>query len=393
MSWRANVVSSINPGLLAGIALGDWVRLLRENRFNIAPNRLLRAFTISLRAARTSAIRLWERRRFGSIYENRDVPPPLFILGHWRNGTTHLHNLLAIDQRFAYPNNYQVFFPHTFLSTEAIGSRIISAFWPKHRPMDNVEWSMRSPQEDEFAVCVSSLVSPCMGWVFPQRREHYDKFLTLRDVSESDVARWRDAFSRFLKKLTWKYERPLVLKSPPHTCRIRLLLEMFPNAKFVHIHRDPYTVFQSSQRMFRMIGEMSLQRLRQHDLDDWILRQHRVMYDAFFEERSLIPDGQYHEMSFEQLESDPIGQMRGLYEALNLPDFVQAEPALTRYVESIADYQKNEFPSLPDELRTRVAEAWRPCFTEWGYPTQRDHSTDPKRAHSIEQCEFADNTN
>ncbi len=71
--------------------------------------------------------------------------------------------------------------------------------------MDNVEWNMRSPQEDEFAICVSSLISPCMGWMFPQHREHYDRYLTLRDVPDADVARWRDAFTRFVKKLTWKH--------------------------------------------------------------------------------------------------------------------------------------------------------------------------------------------
>jgi hypothetical protein len=208
-----------------------------------------------------------------------------------------------------------------------------------------------------------------MGWVFPRQRDRYDKYLTFQDVPEGEVAQWQTEFLLFLKKLTWKYGRPLVLKSPPHTCRIRVLLQMFPQAKFVHIHRNPYAVFQSSRRTFQVNFELHrLQRPRLSDLDDWVLRQYREMYEVFFEERSLIPEGHFHEVCFEELEEDPVGQVRRVYQALDLPEFGQAEPALRRYVDSIAGYKKNEFPDLPADLRTRIAAEWRPCFKEWGYP-------------------------
>jgi hypothetical protein len=103
------------------------------------------------------------------------------------------------------------------------------------------------------------------------------------------------------------------------------------------------------------------------DLDEWIIRQYRAMHDAFFEERDLIPPGQYHEVRFEDLEADPIGQMQRVYDALGLPEFAQARPALERYVDGVRGYRKNEFPELPAALRRRIAEAWRPCFEQWGY--------------------------
>ncbi|MSR58035.1 MAG: sulfotransferase [Planctomycetaceae bacterium] len=369
MAWREALLSRFGPGLLAGVTLGDWVRLLRENDFGITPRCFLRAMSITHYGIQNSVLRRCENWRYGRRVNDVEILPPVFILGHWRSGTTHLHNLLTTDRRFAFPNMYQVVAPHTFLSTEAFGSRMMAFFLPRRRPMDNVEWSMLSPQEDEFALAVTSLRSPYLGWVFPNRREHYDRHLTLRGLPESDVAPWREALLLFLKKLTWKYQRPLVLKSPPHTCRIRLLLEMFPRARFVHIHRNPYAVFQSSRKTFRVNFELSgLQRLRIDDLDEYLLRQYRIMYDAFFEERHLIPAGQYHEIGFEPLELNPMGEMQRLYESLDLPDFSPAEPSLRRYLDSIAGYSKNEFPGLPAELRQSIAGAWRPCFAEWGYP-------------------------
>ena len=215
MAWRETILRTFGPGLLGGITVDHWVKLLRDNHFAVSPTCLNRAMAISLHSLQNSIYRRYEQWRYGPKLKDVAVQPPLFLLGHWRNGTTHLHNLMTVDERFAFANNYQVFYPHSFLSTEASASRLLAFFMPKRRPMDNVEWNLQSPQEDEFALCIASGKSPCMGWVFPRRQEHYDQYLTFRGVPPAEVACWQEAFRLFLKKLTWKYGRPLVLKSPP----------------------------------------------------------------------------------------------------------------------------------------------------------------------------------
>jgi len=241
--------------------------------------------------------------------------------------------------------------------------------------MDNIEWTMQSPQEDEFALCVMTFMSPCMGWFFPKRRDHYDRYLTFRGVDEREVKQWQATMLAYFRRLSWKYKRPLVLKSPPHTGRIRRLLEIFPTAKFVHVHRDPYVVFSSTRKMLSVNFSMHcLQRPPAgEELDDWIIRQYRAMHDAFFAERDLIPAGHYHELAFADLEADPIGQVERIYEGLALPDFATAQPDLERYVESVRGYRKNTFPELPATLRQRLADEWGPSFEQWGY------SRDPAR--------------
>jgi hypothetical protein len=369
MAWRNTLITRFGAGLLCGITFRDWAKLFRDNFTTFDPRCLPRAMAITFQSVQNSAFHRYENWRFARKLDDVIVEPPIFVLGHWRNGTTHLHNLLTVDERFAFPNLYQSFFPHSFLSTEATSSPVIGLFLPKQRPMDNVALNMQTPQEDEFALCISSLKSPLMGWAFPQKRAHYDKYLTFRDVSDAEITEWENAFVLFLKKLTWKCGRPLILKSPPHTARIKLLLKMFPQAKFIHIHRNPYVVFQSTKKMLKVNFEMQrLQRVRSDDLDEWILQQYRQMYDAFFQERSLIPAGQFHEIGYEELEPDPMGQIKRLYEALNLPDFGQTREALQSYVCSIANYKKNEFADLPADLRNRILVKWAKCFDEWDYP-------------------------
>ena len=370
MAWRDTLLKSFGPGLLGGITIGKWVQLLIENRFSVSPSCWPRALTISLMSVPTSLLHWADEIRFGRQLSEVTVPRPVFVLGHWRHGTTHLHNLLTIDQRFSFPNNYQCLFPNSFLTAEKLHSKAIDFFLPRQRPMDNVEWRMASPQEDEFAMCVTTFKSPCMGWVFPRQRDHYDKYLTMRDFSAGEVAEWKEAFLLFLKKLALLSRRPLILKSPPHTARIRLLLEMFPDARFVHIHRNPYDVFHSTRKTLKAVAEFHrLQRApAAADVDDRILRTYRTMYDVYFEERGAIPEGQFCEVGFEQLEQDPIGQIRGIYKALQLPDFSEVHSKVQSYVSSIADYRKNSFPDLPVALRQRIAEDWQRSFQEWGYP-------------------------
>ncbi|MBC7855957.1 MAG: sulfotransferase [Pirellulaceae bacterium] len=367
-TWRERFLIRYGPGVLAGITLGDWLTLLRENRFSVDPAYLPRAAAVSFATVINSFFRCYEEWRYGAKWRDVPVPPPLFVLGHWRSGTTHLHYLLGLDDRFACPNLYQVHYPHTFLSTERWFSGLTAFLLPRHRPYDNVRLDLTVPDEDEFAMCVSGFMSCYLAGVFPRRAEHYDQFLTFRNAPPQAIEIWKSSLLRFLQKLTFKYDKPLIIKSPTHTGRIKLLLEIFPGARFVHIHRDPYTVFQSTVHTHRAgLPFARLQRTDQFDWTERIVRQYKEVHDAFFEERSLIPAGHLYEVCFEDLEQDPAYELRKIYAALNLPEFEQVEPKIGNYMHSLSDYRKNRFPELAPEMRKRIAGEWRRCFEEWGY--------------------------
>lgn len=354
---------------LSGATAGDWFRLLAENGFAVDLPYWPRATLITMGSLVNSLSRWREERAFAPVAAKVQVQPPLFILGHWRHGTTHLHNLLAIDKQFAYPYPLEVCYPHSFLSKKPATADLIGSLVPKRRLQDNIRLGMQEPQEDESALCLTTFTSPFMSWVFPRRRAHYQRYLSFRGVPEKEVVKWKEAFLLFMKKLTWKHRRPIILKSPPHTARIRLLLELFPGARFVHIQRNPYVVFQSTQHLEKTaILAMHLQRPCWHDLDDMILRRYQALYDAFFEERALIPKGQLHEVRFEDIEKDPLTEMNKLYNALHIPGFGEVQPALKHYVNGLSTYRKNRYTSLPSRQRRRVAEQWQRSFQAWDYP-------------------------
>ena len=239
---------SVAHNYLAGISAGDWWRLLRQNRFAVDGVYWHRAAFITLTSLMNSCYRRVEESRFNAAVARTPIAgPPLFILGHWRSGTTHLHNLIALDTRqFAFANTYQVVNPHTFLCSEALNTRLFSGLLPDKRPMDNMALGFATPQEDEFAYLLATFRSLYLGATFSRRQDHYERYLTFRDVPQEEIDEWKRAFLWFARKLTLKHGRPLVLKSPPHTARIRLLLEMFPDARFVHITESRTRSFSRS---------------------------------------------------------------------------------------------------------------------------------------------------
>lgn len=368
LPWRERLLYWAGPGMLSGLTLGEWLRLLRENRFGVDAPYLPRAALVTACGFGNSLGRRVDDALYARKVGAVEVPPPLFVLGIWRSGTTHLQNLLAVDRRFATPNWYQVCYPHAFLSSETVVARPAGFFVPGRRLQDDVRMGFGLPSEDEFALCAMTGLSPMLSWVFPRNADRYDRYLTFENATDDEVARWKAALLAFARKLAWRYGRPLVLKSPPHTARIRLLLDLFPEVKFLHIRRNPHAVIRSTVRMTQKLANyVGLQRPAP-DVEGRTVRQYREAYDAFFGQKALIPPGRLHELRFDDLEADPVGQLRACYEALGLPNFAEAEADVRRYVSSVTGYRKNAHPELDAGTRERVAQECRRCFEDWGYP-------------------------
>jgi len=355
---------------LAGVTLDDWSRLLAERGTHIAPRYWPRtAFTTAMSLLNSAVAR--RERRFDDAVAATDVEAPLFILGHHRSGTTHLWNLLAVDERFAYPSVLQAVFPHTFLSFESTVQTWAERFAPEQRPQDNVEFSPDAPLEDERALCAATFLSLQMARHFPQDRDDFKTYLTMRDAAPEERARWKAAFDRFARKLQVRHgeDATLLFKATHHAAKLPLLLDLYPNARFVHIHRDPLRVFKSTMRMEKKTMPLyTYQWLPDEtELEDFVLWRYRALYDAFFEDVSCIPDGQFTEVAYDALTDDRIGTIERIYDDLGLSGFESVRPDLEQYVASIADYSKNTYPELPAARRQRVLDAWRPCFDRWGY--------------------------
>jgi omega-hydroxy-beta-dihydromenaquinone-9 sulfotransferase len=202
------------------------------------------------------------------------------------------------------------------------------------------------------------------------------------------VGRWRPAVAAEIKRKYYQLLRVatlhaggkrLVLKNPVNTGRVRLLLEMFPNAKFIHAYRCPYDVFASMLNLYlEMLVITSLQTIPMDNAADAILTVYEAMMQRFFLEQSLIPQGNLVEVRFEDLERDPLGELARIYETLDLSGYDMAEPAFRAYVDSLGTYRKNRLRLTPED-RARIEQRWAFAFDRLGYRRQTDSAQEPGR--------------
>lgn len=353
---------------LQGATDATWRDVSRRDGHRPAPEYLPRAALTSVMSRSNTGRARREEQRFAEAVRNTTVVSPVFVLGHYRSGTTFLHDLLAADPRLVAPNYYQVSFPKTFLSTEDSGARMARPFTMSRRPHDNVAMGLDRPAEDELALCADTLLSPHMCWHFPDREADYRRYLTFREADDAERVRWKSSVQEFARKLAYKTGRTPVFKSPCHTARIPLILDAFPDARFVHIHRHPYRVFQSTIHMERKVGPLfQFQRRDPDAVEEFVLWRYREMYEAYLVDREAVPTGRLFEMSYDELTEDPVATLGRMYDALDLPPFVDGRAAIQGYLAGLGTYRTNSYVELDPAVRRRVRDSWSATFDEWRY--------------------------
>jgi len=358
------------PRFWHGMDFITWSRLLVRNRFAATPVRYSMVASVTVASMFNSLASVVDKALFSHRARNLKLAePPLFVLGHWRSGTTLLHELLLNDPRHICPNTYQCMAPHHFLCTEWFLPPMIRWLLPDKRPMDAMAAGWDRPQEDEFALVNLGLQSPYLAWAFPNHGPVADEYLDLRTLPEQEREVWKRTWREFVHRVALAGNGRIVLKSPTHTARVRTILEVFPDAKFIHIVRDPLVLFPSTVRLWKSLSEVQgFQHLRddaawieRHVLDTFVR-----MYECFEQDRELVPAGRLIDIRYEDLIADPAAQVRDLYEKLELGNFADVEPGILRYTMKSRDYKTNQY-QLPPEVADRVRGRWAPYFQRYGY--------------------------
>ncbi|MFQ6113268.1 MAG: sulfotransferase [bacterium] len=359
-----------SPRMWYGYDFFGWLRLLARNAFTVDPPYLYFAIMITCVSLYNTLLSRIQDLFYGRQVRQTEIKKhPLFIIGHWRTGTTLLHEFFALDPQFSYPTTYQCFVPNHFLLSERFNAPWLRYLLPSQRPMDNIEIGLGRPQEDEFALCIMGQPSPYQRIAFPNGRSRRLEYLDLEELTPQDLERWKKSFVRFLKQITYRNPGQIVLKSPPHTCRIKTLLELFPEAKFVHIVRNPYVVFPSTIHMLKSLSSAcGLQKPNFEGLEDNVFQTFEYMYKKLEEGRALVHPSHFYELRYEDLVRNPIGQMRAMYEHLGLGDFEKVLPALEDYVGGLAGYQTNRY-ELSGEMRAEITRRWGSIIQKYNYDT------------------------
>jgi hypothetical protein len=351
-----------------GMGLGAWLRLLVRTHAAVAWPRVPMAMMITFTACINTMLAVVQTLFLGrAIARTRLTAPPLFIIGHWRSGTTLLHELLALDERHTCPDTYACFAPAHFLLSQRWLAHWVRRLLPRRRLFDNMAVAWERPQEDEFALCNLGARSPYLTMAFPNRPPRDEDYRDLATVTPAARRRWQRRLYWFYQCLTLRMPKRLVVKSPLHTCRIPLLLAMFPGAQFIYLARDPRAVIPSTihtwRRLYHAQGLQIPDCVGLHDRVIEIFNRHHATFER---DRALIPPGQLCELRYEDLIADPPAQLARIYAALGLGGVDALRPTLARYCADHANYTPNRH-CLSSEQEAQITNACRAFITRHGY--------------------------
>ena len=357
-----------SPRIWEGCDAFAYLELLAKNRFAVGFPYWYIAAICSVSSCVNTGLRWVQHGWLGDKIDATPVTPPLFVLGHWRTGTTLLHELLILDDRHAYPRTVDCLAPCHALLSDRFLERFLWFLTPDKRPVDNMPAGWDRPQEDEFALALLGAPTTYSDFAFPNHPPLTPGSLDLVGLSPRLAAKWKRTFLRFVKEQAFRDPRRLVLKSPPHTARIPELLAMFPDAHFVNLVRDPYSLFVSTVNLWtRMAQTHGLQTPRDgRAIEEKVFAEFRTMAERYFATKGLIPQGRLVEVRYETLVKDVVAGAEGIYEGLGLGGFDAVRPKLEAYAARNKNYETNKY-RLDDATRARVRERWGDLIDRLGY--------------------------
>jgi omega-hydroxy-beta-dihydromenaquinone-9 sulfotransferase len=357
--------------LLAGIQIRIFLQMIRSNKISLWPKYIFRLLFVLQNALWASLFAWREKQKYGKQIANYEMPvDPVFIIGHWRTGSTFLHQLMNLDENLAAPTLFQTAQPNGFKSAYRYFRPLMKVALGKTRPFDQIKNSMDEPQEDEFALVRLTGFSPMLGLVFPKRKVFFlNDYSSFLPAADNELTEWKKQTKAYYNKLAWNSQKQLVLKNPFHSFRIKELIEMYPRAKFIHIYRNPLDVVPSTVKMWSIVGSQNtMNRLWKNPEIPDVIEILNSLLEQVENDKLIIPKGAFTEIKFEDMEKDVISTLKKVYKDIGLEFSEVFEKRLLTFLEENKDYEKNRY-SLQTEEKALILQKLQPHFRRLEYDT------------------------
>lgn len=368
-------ITAVEQHPLAGSSFISLMKLFLGNG-GVDREYLPQALSIATASFLTIPLKIFENVKFSQKIADTQLEfPPIFIIGHPRSGTTYFQYLMSLDPNLGYLENWQAMRgSEIFLSNQELAKRWADSNYPRKRISDGVMMFANSPAEEEYPLANACPYSFYTWFYFPKNmRKIFQNFVLFEGVDQQIISEWKRAYTKMLKRITLSANgKRLILKNPINTARVKILLSMFPNAKFIHIYRNPYSIYASTNRLYKkLVRVLGLQTINEAELEENIIFIYKQMMEKFLVDKSSIPPENLIEIKYEDFIGNEIQYFKQIYEQFKLPEFEQAEAEFKKYIKSQANYETNKY-TLDEETIKKITEEWRFTIEKWQYdlPTE-----------------------
>jgi hypothetical protein len=245
------------------------------------------------------------------------VAAPMFILGLPRSGTTFLHALLAEDSENLVPRNWQTIYPAPRppdfdpardKRARAVDGqlRFFAGLAPEFPAVHPV--TADSPQECSE---ITAHVFQSLRFDTTFRVPGYLRWLDRR--GHRDAYAFHRKFLQFLQ--AGLPRRHWVLKCPDHVFAMDEIVETYPDARFIVVHRDPLRVFGSVAHLTGVLRRPFVNVLDPAEIgaqvsERWIDGAERLVA---FDRREDVPASRKIHLHYHELVADPLAAVERIY--------------------------------------------------------------------------------
>lgn len=337
--------------LLAGIRFSRLVALISRNGgISWRPGNILRILFLLQNGIWASLFSRIERLRYR--HKMAAIAPPnnpVFIIGHWRTGSTLLHQLLSIDSQWLTPTVFEVSVPEGFLVSRPYYRPVMSKVLGSTRPMDNVKLGFDEPQEDEYALLKLCPGTPLEKLIFPDKDCPFLAGGHTFIPNGKQELFWRKQYTDFCRRLLLRKPGRLLFKNPFHSLRIPLLYRWFPQAVFINITRHPSEVLPSTRHMWDVVGSQNCLngRWQRPGLSD-IARFYNYLTRYVSDQLSVLPANASYTLSYQQLTVNPFAEIKALYAHFGWEFTDTYQNQLREFIASLKGYKTNNYAPNPE---------------------------------------------
>lgn len=297
----------------------------------------------------------------------------MFIIGHWRTGTTLVHNLLARTPEAGFVSTYHAVFPNN-LRSKWLFKTFMSIFMPKKRPGDNVKLAAGYPQEDEYALSNITYASYYHFFYFPSNYErYYREYIRFESFRNEEIEQWKRLYKTMVIKASLNVKGArVILKNPANTGRIAQLIEIFPESPFLFIMRNPVLIYLSSRKFFReLLPTVCLEEFNPEEVHDMVLDTCEKLLKDYIADRSLIAPDHLVEIKYEEFTENPLNQLQMIYNQFDLGDYSVVRTFFSDYLDTQKNYKIDQYQIKRDEL-DQVLEKLDFAMKQWNYDMPED---------------------
>lgn len=324
----------------------------------------------------------YEKKKWGrAVREYRMKSSPVFIIGFWRSGTTLLHNLMCQDPRAGYTTTLQTVFPHVFLSQKKILKKLYAFIGPEHRPFDKMKMGSDLPQEEEYGLTNVSQHSLYNMLLFPADLEEIiDEAINFENAGSEQVRKWKEQYREFVSKsmIHTKGVR-YIGKNPCNLFRVNIIKEIYPDARFIFIHRSPYQVIESLYRFFLSVFPgVQLQDLTPAYSREKIVLLYRRIMESYLSVRNRLHPCDLIDIRMDDFLKDKSETLRRIYHRFGIPGFDKSLPYFEKYLAENPSPENHAYKVDPETVRLVNLHA-SSIVRRLGYQLMREKQDDEVR--------------